>query len=54
MQHQEQEYLKRRVFDETSAALHAADPHVAAIHVQLAKQYVECLNRMAGSGATSQ
>jgi len=48
--HQEQEYLTRRVFDETSAALAAPDPHVAAVHVQLAKEYVECLNRI-GAGA---
>jgi hypothetical protein len=40
----DQEYLKRRVFDETQAALRAADPHVAAVHVHLAQQYVKTLN----------
>ncbi|HEX8214139.1 MAG TPA: hypothetical protein VF582_01560 [Allosphingosinicella sp.] len=40
----DQAYLRRRVFDETRAALRAPDPHVAAIHVHLAQQYVKTLN----------
>ena len=40
----DEEYLRRRVFDETRAALRAGDPHVAAVHVQLAQQYVKTLN----------
>jgi len=40
----DQDYLRRRVFDETRAALRAPDPHVAAIHVHLAQQYVKTLN----------
>ena len=40
----DEDYLRRRVFDETQAALRAPDPHVAAIHVRLAQQYVKTLN----------
>jgi len=44
MHDRDEDYLKRRVFDETRAALRAADPHVAAVHVHLAQQYVKTLN----------
>ena len=44
MRNRDEDYLKRRVFDETKAALRAEDPHVAAIHVHLAQQYVKSLN----------
>jgi hypothetical protein len=40
----DEDYLRRRVFDETRAARRAADPHVAAVHVHLAQQYVKTLN----------
>ncbi len=40
----DQDYLRRRVFDETQAALRSPDPHVAAVHVHLAQQYVKTLN----------
>ena len=42
--HDNQDYLRKRVFDETRAALKAPDPRVAAIHVYLAQQYVKSLN----------
>ena len=38
------DYFKKRVFDETRAALRAPNPRVAAIHVHLAQQYVKSLN----------
>ena len=44
MQVSDLDYLRRRVFDETQAALRASDPHVAAVHVRLAQQYVKTLN----------
>ena len=44
MRKRDQDYLRQRVFDETSAALRAPDPHVAAVHVQLAQRYVQTLN----------
>jgi hypothetical protein len=44
MHDRDEDYLRRRVFDETRAALRAADPHVAAVHVHLAQQYVKTLN----------
>jgi hypothetical protein len=51
MQVYDLDYLRRRVFDETRAALHAADPHVAAVHVHLAQQYVKTLNEAKGPPA---
>ena len=45
----DQDYLRRRVFDETQAALRAVDPHVAAIHVHLAQRYVTTLNEAKAS-----
>ncbi len=44
MRKRDQDYLRKRVFDETGAALRAADPQVAAVHVQLAQLYVQTLN----------
>jgi hypothetical protein len=41
----DRKYLKGRVYDETRAALLAGDPHVAAVHVRLAREYVDALNR---------
>jgi hypothetical protein len=40
----DEDYLRKRVRDETRAALRAPDPHVAAVHVQLAQRYVQTLN----------
>jgi len=49
MQDRDEDYLRRRVFDETRAALRAVDPHVAAVHVHMAQQYVKTLNEARAS-----
>lgn len=46
MGQRDQDYLRKRVRDETRAALRAPDPHVAAVHVQLAQRYVQTLNEL--------
>ncbi|HEV2080272.1 MAG TPA: hypothetical protein VGR19_10325 [Allosphingosinicella sp.] len=45
----DQAYLRKRVRDETRAALRASDPHVAAVHVQLAQRYVQTLNEVSSA-----